>query len=133
MMPRRRGGCGIDSGFVQVFPRFPDRDRGRKGDLVQVVAGADRGKQGRVIAVDRSTGKLRVQKIRLQKRHLKPGRRVAKTGGIIELEGYVDASNVMLVDPSTGKPDRVRTRIVEDERVRVFAKSGEKVPPPQAT
>jgi large subunit ribosomal protein L24 len=105
----------------------------RKGDLVQVVAGADRGKQGRVIAVDRSTGKLRVQKIRLQKRHLKPGRRVAKTGGIIELEGYVDASNVMLVDPSTGKPDRVRTRIVEDERVRVFAKSGEKVPPPQAT
>jgi large subunit ribosomal protein L24 len=105
----------------------------RKGDLVQVVAGADRGKQGRVIAVDRSTGKLRVQKIRLQKRHLKPGRRVAKTGGIIELEGYIDASNVMLVDPSTGKPDRVRTRIDEDERVRVFAKSGEKVPPPQAT
>jgi hypothetical protein len=39
----------------------------------------------------------------------------------------------MLVDPSTGKPDRVRTRIVEDERVRVFAKSGEKVPTPQAT
>ena len=105
----------------------------RKGDLVEVVAGADRGKQGRVIAVDRSTGKLRVQKIRLQKRHLKPGRRVAKTGGIIELEGYIDASNVMLVDPSTGKPDRVRIRIDEDERVRVFAKSGEKVPPVQAT
>lgn len=104
----------------------------RKGDLVEVVAGADRGKQGRVIAVDRSTGKLRVQKIRLQKRHLKPGRRVAKTGGIIELEGYIDASNVMLVDPSTGKPDRVRIRIDEDERVRVFAKSGEKVPPAQA-
>ena len=107
--------------------------RVRKGDLVQVVAGADRGKQGRVIAVDRERGKLRVEKIRLQKRHVKPGRRVAKTGGIVDLEGYVDASNVMLVDPSTGQPDRVRTRLEDGERVRVFAKSGEKVPTPPAS
>ena len=105
----------------------------RKGDLVEVVAGADRGKQGRVMAVDRKRGKLRVEKIRLQKRHLKPGRRAAKTGGIVELEGYIDASNVMLVDPSTGKPDRVRTAVEDDRRVRVFAKSGARVPAPPAS
>ena len=76
----------------------------RKGDLVQVVAGADRGKQGRVIAVDRERGAVRVEKVRLQKRHLKPGRKGARTGGIVESEGYVHASNVMLVDASSGKP-----------------------------
>ena len=116
----------------------------RKGDLVQIVAGADRGKQGRVLSVDPVRGVLRVEKVRLQKRHVRPGRRAAKTGGIVELEGHVDASNVMLIDPSSGKPDRVR--IVEEEavargggrkprprRVRVFAKSGEKVPEPTAS
>ena len=103
----------------------------RKGDLVQVVAGADRGKQGRVIAV-RSNGMIRVEKVRLQKRHLKPGRRDARAGGIIEQEGYIDASNVMLVDPSNNKPSRVRlTRDENGRRVRVFAKSGNPVPDPR--
>jgi len=101
----------------------------RKGDLVQVVAGADRGKQGRVIAV-RPNGMIRVEKVRLQKRHLKPGRRDARAGGIIEQEGYIDASNVMLVDPSNNKPSRTRIRGEGDRRVRVFAKSGAAVPEP---
>ena len=100
----------------------------RKGDLVQVLAGADRGKQGRVIAVDLERGKLRVEKVRLQKRHMKPGRRAARTGGIVELEGYIDASNVMLVDASTGKPGRVRIEERDGRRVRVFSKSGHPVP-----
>ena len=77
----------------------------RKGDLVQVIAGADKGKQGRVIAIDSDRG-VRVEKVRLQKRHLKPGRSAAKTGGIIEQEGYVDLSNVMPVDPATNQPSR---------------------------
>ena len=47
----------------------------RKGDLVQVVTGADKGKQGRVLAVDRARGKVRVEKVRMQKRHLKPAYR----------------------------------------------------------
>ena len=105
----------------------------RKGDLVQIVTGADRGKQGRVIAV-RPDGKVRVEKVRLQKRHLKPGRRDARAGGIIEQEGYIDASNVMLVDPETGRPGRVR--IQKDEkgrRVRVFVKSGTHVPEPSSS
>ena len=102
----------------------------RKGDLVQVVAGADRGKQGRVIAVDRERGAVRVEKVRLQKRHLKPGRKGARTGGIVESEGYVDASNVMLVDASSGKPSRVRITTDGDRRVRTFVKSGDPVPEP---
>jgi len=105
----------------------------RKGDLVQIVAGADRGKQGRVLAVNRETGKVRVEQVRMQKRHLKPGRKGARTGGIVEVEGYVDASNVMLVDATSGKPSRVRIRIDGDERVREFVKSGDPVPEPTST
>ena len=104
----------------------------RKGDLVQVMAGADRGKQGKVVAVDSRTGKLRVEKVRLQKCHLRAGRKGARTGGVIDKEGFIDASNVMLVDPSSGKPDRVRVGSVDDRRARVFAKSGEAVPEPTA-
>lgn len=99
----------------------------RKGDLVQVTAGADKGKQGRVIAVDAERG-VRVEQVRLQKRHLKPGRAAAKTGGIIEQEGFVHVSNVMLVDPSSSQPSRVRVEERDGRRVRVFAKSGEPVP-----
>ena len=100
----------------------------RKGDLVQVVRGADRGRQGRVLAVDTARGKVRVEKVRLQKRHLRAGRKGARTGGVIEQEGLVDVSNVMLVDPSDGRPSRVRVRREGDRRVRVFARSGEPVP-----
>lgn len=103
----------------------------RVGDLVEVIAGADRGKQGRVIGVDAERGRVRVEKVRMQKRHLKPGRKLARTGGILEVEGHIHASNVMLVDPQTQRGSRVR--IEKDEggrRVRVFAKSGTRAPEP---
>jgi len=100
----------------------------RKGDLVQVIAGVDRGKQGRVISVDLKKGKARVEKVRMQKRHLKAGRKGARTGGILEQEGAVDISNVMLVDPESGKPSRMRIKTEDGRRIRVFAKSGEAVP-----
>lgn len=102
----------------------------RKGDLVQVVAGADRGKQGKVTSVMPAAGTLRVAKVRIQKHHLKPGRAGARAGGIVEIEGYINASNVMLVDPSTNKPDRTRIEIQAGKRVRVFAKSRQAVPEP---
>ena len=102
----------------------------RKGDLVQVVTGADRGKQGKVVGVRPAAGTVRVDKVRVQKHHLKPGRRGARAGGIVEIEGYISASNVMLVDPSTNKPDRTRIEIQDGQRVRMFAKSGEAVPEP---
>jgi large subunit ribosomal protein L24 len=102
----------------------------RTGDLVQVVSGVDKGKQGRVLGVDRARGKLRVEKVRMQKRHLKAGRKGARTGGVIEQEGYIDASNVMLVDPSSSEPSRVRVRLDGNRRVRTFAKGGGDVPEP---
>ena len=100
----------------------------RKGDLVQVITGADRGKQGRVLAVHRAEGRVRVEKVRMQKRHLKPGRRGARQGGIIEQEGFIRSSNIMLVDPSNNKPSRVRIEERDGVRVRVFVRSGEIVP-----
>jgi len=106
----------------------------RKGDLVQVVGGVGRssGKQGRVVAVDRKGERVRVEGVRLQKRHVKPGRKASKTGGIVEREGFIDLSNVMLVDPASGKPGRVRIKHEGDRRVRVFAKGGAPVPEPSA-
>ncbi|MGH0034268.1 MAG: 50S ribosomal protein L24 [Myxococcota bacterium] len=104
-------------------------NRVRRGDLVQVVAGSERGRQGRVIAVDGATGRVRVEKVRVQKRHLKPGRKGARAGGIIEQEGFIDASNVMLVN-AEGQPSRVRIEDRDGQRVRVFAKGGAPVPEP---
>lgn len=104
----------------------------RVGDMVEVIAGADRGKQGRVIGVDAERERVRVEKVRMQKRHLKPGRKLARTGGILELEGHIHASNVMLVDPQTQRGSRVRFETDENgRRVRVFARSGSRVPDPK--
>jgi large subunit ribosomal protein L24 len=66
----------------------------------------------------------------MQKRHLRPGRRGARQGGIVEQEGYVDASNVMLVNPADGKPSRLRSELSDGKRVRVFARGGEAAPEP---
>jgi large subunit ribosomal protein L24 len=103
----------------------------RVGDLVEVITGADRGKQGRVIGIDAERNRIRVEKVRVQKVHLKAGRKAARTGGIIEREGHINASNVLLVDPSTNRGARTRVQ-VDDKglRVRVFSKSGTRVPDP---
>ena len=105
----------------------------RRGDLVQVLTGADRGKQGRVLAVDHNKGRVRVEKVRIQKRHLKPGRAGAQQGGIVEDEGFIDLTNVMIVNPADSKPSRVRIVKTDGARQRVFARGGEPVPEPSIT
>ena len=103
----------------------------RVGDLVQVTAGANRGQQGKVMAIDTEKRRVRVEKVRMQKHHVKPGRKIARTGGIIEQEGYIDASNVMLVDPESGRPSRIGVTLDDNgKRIRVFRKSGAPVPTP---
>ena len=102
----------------------------RRGDLVQVVSGADRGKQGRVIAVDAARRRVRVEKVRTQKRHLKAGRKGARGGGVIDQEGFIDASNVMLVEPTSHRPSRVRMSRDAETCKRVFTRTGAPVPDP---
>jgi large subunit ribosomal protein L24 len=109
-------------------------ERIRKGDLVQVIAGKERKirKQGRVLEVDPVADRVRVEGVRIQKKHLKP-QRSKKTpgGGIIEREGFIHISNVQLVDPKTGKPSRVKFELRDGKKVRVFKKSGEIVAEPK--
>ena len=105
----------------------------RKGDLVQVISGADRGKQGRVLSIDTAQDRVRVEKVRIRKRHLKPGRAGAQQGGIVEDEGYIHLTNVMVVNPADNKPSRIRIVEEDGRRQRVFARGSEPVPEPSIT
>lgn len=98
----------------------------RKGDQVIVIAGADKGKKGEVIRV--LGNRVVVQNVRLVKRHTRANPQANQPGGIVEREAPIDASNVMLLNPATGKGERVGFKVLEDGRkVRVFRSSGEAV------
>ena len=100
----------------------------RKGDRVQVMRGNERGKQGTVLRVDREKNRVVIEGINLRKRHMRPSA-VSPEGGIISFEAPISASNVMLLDPETGKPTRVRTKKNDDgSKDRVAAKSGRALP-----
>lgn len=101
-------------------------NRIRKGDQVIVIAGADKGKKGEVIRV--LGDRVVVQNVRLIKRHTRANPQANQPGGIIEREAPIDASNVMLLNPATGKGERVGYKVLEDGRkVRVFRSSGEAI------
>jgi len=103
----------------------------RKGDTVQVISGSDKGKTGTIVRVLEDEGKVVVQGIHVVKRHMKPSPRAEK-GGIVEKELPIFASKVMLLDPKTNKPTRVRFEVKEGKKVRVATKSGETVAYPKA-
>jgi len=97
----------------------------RKGDKVVVTAGRDKGKQGTVVRVV-DDQRLVVESINLVKRHIKPNPQRGVTGGIVDKEATIHISNVMLVNPATGKGERIGYKTLEDGRkVRFFRKSGE--------
>ncbi len=99
--------------------------RVKKGDMVVVMAGNDRGKEGKVLKVYPDKNRIIVEKVNLIKRHTKASRDVPQ-GGILEKEGPINASNVMLVCPTTGRPTRIGMEILSDgSRTRVSKKSGE--------
>jgi large subunit ribosomal protein L24 len=102
----------------------------QKGDDVIVIAGKDKGKKGKVMRLFPETEKVLVEGVNLVKRHMKPNPRMQQ-GGILEREQPLAASNVMLVDPSTGKGTRIKVK-TDDKgvKIRVAAKSGEEIPPP---
>ena len=96
----------------------------KKGDTVEVISGSEKGKRGKILRILKDQNRVIVEKINMMKRHTKPTQ-TNQQGGIIEREGKIHISNVMPVDPTTGKPSRVRRKRLEDgTRVRV-TQSGE--------
>lgn len=103
----------------------------QKGDEVVVISGKDKGKKGKVMRFFAENNRVLVEGINLVKRHMRPNPRMQQ-GGILEREQPIAASKVMLVDPSTGKGTRVRSKTDDKgNKVRIAAKSGEQIPSPR--
>ena len=96
----------------------------KKGDLVEVISGKDKGKRGKVLRVIPKEGKVIVEGVNMIKRHQRPNPRM-KEGGIIEKEGPVYANKVMLVCPNCGQRTRVGFKVVGGKKVRYCKKCGE--------
>ena len=104
----------------------------RRDDQVKVIAGKDRGKTGRVLRVEPKRHRLYVEGLNIVKRHTKPRslrdtQRAQEIGGIVEMEGPIHVSNVMLIDPQSGEPTRVGVNREGGKRVRVAKKSGKEI------
>ena len=97
----------------------------RKGDQVVVTTGKDKGKRGTVLRV-LDTGKVLVEGVNRVKRHTRPNPIKGQTGGIVDKEMPIQASNVALFNPATGKGDRIGIRVLDDGRkARFFKSNGE--------
>jgi large subunit ribosomal protein L24 len=96
----------------------------KKGDQVLVLTGSAKGKTGTVSRVIPEFSQVVVEGVNRVKRHLKPNPRNPE-GGVVEKDRPIHISNVQLVDPSTGKPTRVRFSVVDGKKVRVAVKSGQ--------
>ena len=104
----------------------------RRDDTVVVIGGKDRGKTGKVLRVDRRRQKVFVEGLNIVKRHERPrqvasAQRAEQVGGVIEKEGPIHVSNVMLVDPTDDKPTRVGVVREDGVRRRVARRSGNKI------
>ena len=99
-----------------------------KGDTVRVMRGEDKGKEGKIIRVFQKTGRVVIEGVNLVKMHRK-ARTAEEQSGIREAPAPVHSSNVMLLDPKSGQPSRVKARIDEDgTKERVSVKNGEPIP-----
>jgi large subunit ribosomal protein L24 len=101
----------------------------KTGDEVVIVSGKDRGKKGKVLRVDPAKQRVYVEGLNMIKRHERPrqvagAQRAEQVGGVIEKEGPVHLSNVMLVDPKDGKPTRIGVEIDDGKRFRIARRSG---------
>jgi large subunit ribosomal protein L24 len=102
----------------------------RRDDTVRIIAGKDRGRTGRVLRVEPRKQKVYVEGANIVKRHTRPRtlrdtRRSQEIGGIVEKEGPIHISNVMLIDPASGEPTRVGVKRDGSRRERVSKKSGQ--------
>ncbi|MTD44311.1 50S ribosomal protein L24 [Conexibacter sp. W3-3-2] len=102
----------------------------RQGDEVVVIAGKDRSKTGKVLRVDREKDRVYVEGLNIVKRHQRPMQStdpVKAAGGVVEKEGPIHISNVMLLDPKSKKPTRVGVSRENGVRNRVTKSSGTKL------
>jgi large subunit ribosomal protein L24 len=104
----------------------------RSDDRVQVIAGKDRGKSGRVLRVEPGKERVYVEGLNMIKRHIRPQqvadtRQGATVGGVIEREGPIHVSNVMLLDPKGGRPTRVGVERENGRPFRVARRSGARI------
>jgi large subunit ribosomal protein L24 len=103
-----------------------------RDDEVLVISGKDRGKRGRVLRVDPRKARVYVEGLNVIKRHQRPqqvrdAQRAESVGGVIEREGPIHVSNVMLVDPKSGEPTRVGIEREDGRRYRVARRSGQRL------
>ena len=102
-----------------------------KGDRVRVIRGNHRDAEGTVLRVLKDEDRVVVEGVNMRKKHSRPSQ-ANPDGGIITFEGPIHISNVMLIDPSSGEPTRVRARIEEDgTKERIAVKSGNPIPRPK--
>lgn len=98
----------------------------KKDDTVLVTSGKYAGKKGKVLRASPAEGRLVVQGVNIHKKHQKPTQDLPQ-GGIMETEGPISRSVVMLVCPRCQKPTRIRAKVVGQDKVRVCAKCGEAI------
>lgn len=97
----------------------------KKNDRVIVISGRDKGKSGRVIEVLKNKNKILVEGVGMIKKATRPNRQAGVAGGIVEKEAPIHASNVMLIEPGTGKPTRIGYQTLADgTKARVSKKTG---------
>ncbi len=104
--------------------RFRPKIKIQKGDLVKVISGSDKNKEGTVLSVDYKTNKAYVEGIKIVTKHSKPDA-ANPDGGILKVEAAVHISNLMLVDPKSGQATKVGRKVVDGKVVRYAKKSGE--------
>jgi len=101
----------------------------RRGDLVTVITGKDKGKSGKVLSVSPKDGKVLVERVNIVKRHTKPNQK-NQMGGIVEKEASFSISKVMVLDPSNNTPTRLgRKKLNDGSLVRFAKKSGHTLEP----
>ena len=106
--------------------------RVKTGDEVIVIGGKDRGKRGRVLRVEAKRERVYVEGLNIVKRHQRPrqvagAQRAEQVGGVIEKEGPIHLSNVMLADPRDGKPTRLGIEVQDGKRYRIAKRSGTRI------
>lgn len=104
---------------------LPSHYHVKRGDMVMVISGKDKGKSGLITRVFRNKGKVLVEGLNIIKKAVRPNPASGQRGGIIEMEAPLNVSKVMLYDAKTNQPSRARVETRESRRVRVLIKSDE--------